>query len=530
MNEKLSFIVELKQTVDQEIAKIKRAAVETKSSVSSAFSSIKGYIVGAFTVTAVTAFARSVLDYVGKIKDAAAATGISTTQFQALSMVARENGVEMDTLVMSLGRLRDIQGSIGSDTQLQDTFTRLGIAIGDVESADPDVLLQRIAKSIRDTGDASAAFDIFGRNAARLIPVLDELADGWDSMVERTRNGLISEEDIAYIDRMGDAMDNAGTMAKSWAANVIGAVVDISAVLGRMSAGSGLQGAFHEEGQERYNQKKAAEEKKARDKELREQLARKRAAAEESRNLGKAKDEGAALTDQFAKSNLSAKDYEARMQQRVNDLVAEANREGLTALQRQTAQNEALKASLELLEAQKRVKSEADEADNKKQRAAEQMNRQLELNASTNEKIRDYRVSKMTPEKQLKVVESDIARDRKELNAGPLTPKRRAELVDNLIESDRKRGALRKEIEESSSKGKGDAGSRAEKIKAAQENIAKARQRSVGGEDLAGYFQRVSDLRRGKAPQDNAAQQTAENTRIIAENTAALKEMGVAKP
>jgi DNA adenine methylase len=53
---------------------------------------------------------------------------------------------------------------------------------------------------------------------------------------------------------------------------------------------------------------------------------------------------------------------------------------------------------------------------------------------------------------------------------------------------------------------------------------------TIGGSDLAGYFQRVSDMKHGRAPQDDAARQTADNTRIIAENTRALKDLGVVKP
>lgn len=143
------------------------------------------------------------------------------------------------------------------------------------------------------------------------------------------------------------------------------------------------------------------------------------------------------------------------------------------------------------------------------------------------------RYDPLSDKDKLAVTERNIGNWKKNL-AGASTEKERLDATQKLEEQVKEREQLKKRISDTGLKeGKrmvADGASRADKIKSSQENIAQARERKVGGSDLAGYFQRVSALRSGKTPQDDAAKQTADNTRIIAENTAALKELGVAKP
>lgn len=127
----------------------------------------------------------------------------------------------------------------------------------------------------------------------------------------------------------------------------------------------------------------------------------------------------------------------------------------------------------------------------------------------------------LSDEDKLKVTERNIGNWKKNL-AGASSEKERLDFTEKLDAQLKERDQLKKRISDTSI-------SRAEKIKAAQENISKASERSVGSSDLAGYFQRVSDVRAGRTPRDDAARQTADNTRIIAENTAFLKKSGALK-
>jgi hypothetical protein len=141
---------------------------------------------------------------------------------------------------------------------------------------------------------------------------------------------------------------------------------------------------------------------------------------------------------------------------------------------------------------------------------------------------RKYAYSQMTPEQKLAQTDREIKETKTAASSKKISPAEQSALIKDYYERlAPERSKLVTEIDGNKTK---DASTRAEKIKDAQGNIAKARERQVGGSDLAGYFQRTSDLRHGRAPQDDAAKQTAENTRIIAENTAVLAGLGVVKP
>lgn len=131
---------------------------------------------------------------------------------------------------------------------------------------------------------------------------------------------------------------------------------------------------------------------------------------------------------------------------------------------------------------------------------------------------------------KLSVTERNIGNWKKNLS-GASTEKERLDATQKLEEQLKERDQLKKRIADAGLKAdekKGaDGAARADKIKSAQDNIAQARQRNVGGAGIGDVFSRMYDIRKGGSPSDQAAKQTADNTRIIAENTALLKQLGV---
>ena len=212
----------------------------------------------------------------------------------------------------------------------------------------------------------------------------------------------------------------------------------------------------------------------------------------------------------------------ADVRESLNDAVADANAE----IER--AQNEAGVA----FQSRKKEREEKDAAASIASENSENEARKKRLVAESQYNYH-AKYDGLSDQDKLQVTERNVSTWKGKL-AGAATEKDRGAATEGLIGQLQIRDELKKRISESSStaadKQKAEATSRAEKIKDAQGNIAQARERQVGGSDLAGYFQRTSDLRSGRTPQDNAAKQTADNTRIIAENTSALKELGVVKP
>ena len=509
-NGKITFSAELKERVTAELANIKQAVAGTKSVFSSAMGSIKGYVAGAFGVAAIAGFARSIVAYAGAVKDAAEASGMPTTRFQALTLTARNNGIEMNRVVAIMARLQDVQGSVADNKSLQRTFEGIGISVKEVQSMEPDQLLQRIASGIRRTGNASAAFDIFGRSAAKMLTTLNELADGWDALVSKTRGGIITEDDIERIDRMGDKLEDVKSWTMAIGAQIGTTVADIADIVGRLTAGDSLDQAFRGQTADQ-NAGAAAREKQKKD------AAQARAASMQAQQeqkdadaLTKAKEEGSKLGEDFQQQSLSDKQMEAILQAKVNALVEDANAQGLTALDRQLRQNEALKVSLDLLEVQKRIKDDQDRAN-----AASQKSRDEEVQATdaAEEKKQKYLFSKMTPEQQLKQTESDIVSTQQLLgkNSPFDDPKWRAQMMEHQVSNLETRDRLQAD--------------RSAKIKEARDNIDSASKPRTVDSGLRDVQQRMRDVRSGRTPQDDPARESVANLKIIVANTKRIAEL-----
>jgi hypothetical protein len=437
----LSFIIEARDKASEVLHKVG----DSFSAMRAKMSGIGGAITGAFSVTAILAFAKSVLDYSGQIKDASEATGLSTERFQALSIAAKQNGVGMDQLTGSLARLQNIQGSIGQDKGLQETFGKLGLSVSDVQTQNPEQLLEGIAKGLKSTGDASTAFDIFGRGAATLLTTLGELENGWDPLVAKMRAGIISDEDIQRLDEAGDMLDEFMTKTKVVSAQGAGKMADAFAFWGKISAGESWRDALsnvdkdRDQGQKQRDAKKAAREAA--------RLASQQAAAEQRFNadLGVTQKEASSLDDQKAKASLSDKEYETRLQGKVNELIQAANEQGLDALEKQKRTNEATKATIELLQLQKRLEEEITKAAAERAKAEQQAKK----GRMTDESQYKYHAAydQMKPEEKLAQVEKNIANwNKRRAEAG--TEQEKADATKGLIGQLQERDKLKLEITE----------------------------------------------------------------------------------
>jgi len=140
---------------------------------------------------------------------------------------------------------------------------------------------------------------------------------------------------------------------------------------------------------------------------------------------------------------------------------------------------------------------------------------------------RKYDYGQMDPKAQLAQTEREIEQTRRAAASKKINPEERSALQRDYYERlAPERDRLKKEIAVPDLKAEG---TRADKIKAAQDNISTARKRQVSGASMGDVFSRMHDIQKGRTPQDAAAQQTAENTKIIAENTNLLRQLGVVK-
>jgi hypothetical protein len=211
--------------------------VGVKSSVSQGMKSVSSDISGAMSgiknalgtlgiglgFGAIVAGVKSVISSLGEIKDAAAMVDFSPQNYQKLTIVASEAGIKADQLSASLGKMIKAQENLSSDTKMQDAFKSLGISIDAALTANPEQLFEMIAQGLVKTGDKSAIFDIFGRGAAKLIPTLNDVADGFEKI---SKQGIISDKDLEQLDKLDEKLATVGRTLKGWGVDAVRGLVN----------------------------------------------------------------------------------------------------------------------------------------------------------------------------------------------------------------------------------------------------------------------------------------------------------------
>jgi hypothetical protein len=166
---------------------------------------------------ALTAVYRSqsrVIDELGKSSDA---LGVQTEKLQALRHIGNLTGLSTEGLTTNLQRMQRSLGQIArqggpAEKALQD----IGINIQDIINLSADRQLEEISKAMAGVENsalrASIASDLFGRDGARMLNLMNQLKrDGLDPVVESMDQlGLsMTRIDVARLERANDAMYEA---------------------------------------------------------------------------------------------------------------------------------------------------------------------------------------------------------------------------------------------------------------------------------------------------------------------------------
>jgi hypothetical protein len=157
----------------------------------------------------------SILDNLAKTSDA---LGIQQERFQALRHVADLTGVGAENLT---GRMQRLQNSIGqaarSGGAAEQSLKALGLSARDLVNLPMDKQMEAVARGMANVGThaerASVAQDLFGRDSAKMLKMLDELkVGGLDPVVaELDQMGvMLTRVDTAKIEAANDAITRAG--------------------------------------------------------------------------------------------------------------------------------------------------------------------------------------------------------------------------------------------------------------------------------------------------------------------------------
>lgn len=203
---------------------------QAESTASAASTKIKGFLAGAFTATAVIAFAKHIASLADNILNLADAFDTTTDQIQIMQEAAARNGVQAEQLLQSTVKLAQArQKAIEGDKNAIAAFNRLGISIESVTDANKsnyDLMIEvasAFANSNRTFADQAAVMDILGGKSIRLMGAIK-------SLKELGGLNVISKEELQRIDAAADAIENAGRAIQRIAVRVIG----LSAAFGEL--------------------------------------------------------------------------------------------------------------------------------------------------------------------------------------------------------------------------------------------------------------------------------------------------------
>lgn len=208
------------------------------SSFQRSVSSIGGMIAGAFSVGAIIAFGKSLLNTAHEMDKIAEATNLTMEQLVALKTIGAENGLSMDQLSIALGRVRDAQGKVVALSKpMEDALAALKINADDFVGAKTNDALAMIAKGFIDAGKSAEAFsavkELLGRNSKDMIEMLIALdKEGLGPLADRTKDAAKGFEEMAKAQK---TLEKAGNTVQLWSAKAVGAIERVGEALGRLS-------------------------------------------------------------------------------------------------------------------------------------------------------------------------------------------------------------------------------------------------------------------------------------------------------
>jgi hypothetical protein len=207
-----------------------------------AVSSFGGMLAGAFSVGAIAAFSKSILDLAGNLNDVSDALNLNVEFLQRFKNSAAKSGgglgdIEKFLFESSKARQEAVTDPSGKAGQ---AFSKLGFSSADVSKLNPQQFIEKIIDAFRDGAtpqQINALSEIGGRSAKKLVGGFKEGLD--------MQTAIIEDSLITQLDDIGDKFTSIGTTIKSMFAPALGMIADaIQFVLDKIEQIQSFYGSF----------------------------------------------------------------------------------------------------------------------------------------------------------------------------------------------------------------------------------------------------------------------------------------------
>lgn len=231
--------------------KMKRSMSTAERTTHAAAGRIKGWLAGAFSVAAIVALERRVLQFGAKVKDMSQQLGISTTDVQELGFAAEQSGASLEMVAAALRKLGKVRADIlmGKTAEGADKiFASLGIDRAELQAKTTVQLFRELGGIIganqgnKNIGAVSQI--LFGESGEKLIPVFNA---GLEEMADRLHDigGVMSEERVGQLKAAADAMTDLNQQLMVFGAEIAPMMVSVlDKMVASLQSLRNLSGAF----------------------------------------------------------------------------------------------------------------------------------------------------------------------------------------------------------------------------------------------------------------------------------------------
>lgn len=178
-------------------------------SASSFGTKMAGVLGASVSIAGLEQFVSKVVAYGDKIQDLSDRYGVNAEALQKLGNIAETQGSSLEGVAKGFNKLLiNSSQALSGNKEMIESFSALGVSVGDLRRLSPEEIMVKIGKSSMDAADL---VKVLGKSALELRPTLDGLAKG-----TLKYGDAISAVDIEKLDRAADLWK------KLWQAILIG--------------------------------------------------------------------------------------------------------------------------------------------------------------------------------------------------------------------------------------------------------------------------------------------------------------------
>ena len=183
---------------------------------------------GALKLLAFGALARESLQLADEVDRLSKRFNVSTDAIQELQYASKQTGVEFNQVAGAMAiasrRVNEATAGIGDANK---TLSALNLSAKELNALSPDKQFGKIADALNNVSDQGTrgrlAFELFGRSASELNPLLREGSTGLNKLSAEARNAgqIMDKETVEALDKTGDRLDAVKTQVVGLAGRML---------------------------------------------------------------------------------------------------------------------------------------------------------------------------------------------------------------------------------------------------------------------------------------------------------------------